>query len=317
MAELAASGSESGPGGVAFWRIFEPVFGRDFIGEVAVQRPGQEPPKTFLKVVEAADLEVAVELVQGNAVELVRLPLPAPDPSDPAELDPEPVGPPGLPDFSTSDTSSYVAEVQDWFRLFGPATRANLATPRNLSPFLDYLGAVTERALATSAAQASTFVPAGGSVQFELDMSRWVKRLADYRREVATAIASGEVDSHTVVLRTVTEPVLLGFYTDPPPEGVTVDDGGQGLLDAVTPVRLAHQAEVTKAALDFAWGELAEDLVASAESTGASIISGAKKAAGVSVAIWLLLSAAGATVLALGVGTWYALRPTPQRDTRR
>ncbi len=308
---VAASGSESGPGGVARWRIAEPDPFQAFVGEVAVQRPGGKLG-AFSAVVEAADLDEAVELVTGNAVELVRLPLPAPGPGDLPDVD-EPVDAPGLPDFSTSDTSSYVAEVQDWFRLFGPAMRANLATPRNLSPFLDYLAGVTEQAVKVASTQP---VP-GGSPQFEIDMARWVRRLSDYRREVATAIASGEVDSHSVVLRTVTEPVLLGFYSDPPPEGVTVPDSGQGLLDAVTPVRLAHQAEVTKEHLDEAWGKLADDLVESAKNVGKKIIGGVKKAAGASVAIWLLLSAAGATVLALGVGTWYALRDRGDARTRR
>ena len=226
-----------------------------------------------------------------------------------------PVKAPPLPDFSTSNTSDYVKKVQTFFRLFakkGAPFVANRATPRFLSPFLDYLAAVTDRAITTAAAQSDLFAPPGGSDQWRLDLDRWVVRLANYRREVATAIASGEIDSTSVVVNQVTAPLLLGIYSEPPPIGVKVDDGGQGILDAVTPVSLAHQADVTKATLDDAWSQLGSDLVESAKGAGKKVIGGIKTAGILSGTAWVALTAAGAAVLAIGGGTYLYFR---SRDT--
>ncbi len=217
---------------------------------------------------------------------------------------------PGTPDFSTTDTSSYVKEVQAWFQLFGPEEQENFATPRYLASFLVYLRAVTDAAKKNA--------PAGVGAQWRLDMKRWEDRLNNYFGHVLNAIASKKIDSHGATARTVAGPLLIGEYEEPPPPGVQVDESGIGILDAVTPITLAHQAEVTRTALDDAWTQLGHDLAEAATSLPSKILRTVRTAAAVSVSLWLLLSIAGATVLAVAGGAYLALRdPAKARRGKR
>ena len=229
--------------------------------------------------------------------------------------EPIPITAPPLPNFTTSNTASYVKEVQTYFRLFDPdkTGQKNIATPRFLFPFLEFLRVVTEDAEKHAPAKKGiASVPS-----FAGDMARWKERLALYTRDTHLAIAQGEIDSHTAVLHSVSAPLLLGIYSQPPPAGVKVDDEGRGILDAVTPITLAHQANVSSAVMDAAWSQLGSDLVESAGATASQVLEIGQEVVARAVGFWLLLSAAGASVIALGVGAYFAFRKPEGERARR
>ena len=115
----------------------------------------------------------------------------------------------------------------------------------------------------------------------------------------------------------VTAPLLLGIYSQPPPKGIKVDDQGRGILDAVTPITLGHQAAVAAATMRAAFAQLGGDLITSAGATADDILQIGQEAVARTVGFWLLLSAAGAAVLAVGVGAYFAFRgPTGDRVVR-
>jgi hypothetical protein len=151
----------------------------------------------------------------------------------------------------------------------GILLRNNYATPRLMGDLIDYLEHVTDQVdhklshirTACLAAQMDLATCIAGSttyMQIFGDYQSWVLRLDEYKIQTELALgrnpdASGDEDE--VFWTNVTKPLILGWFP-----GADL----QSKLDAVTPITLAWQIEVTEKAYADARTAFWKDLKQSA-----------------------------------------------------
>jgi len=187
------------------------------------------------------------------------------------------------------DISERVRSLYDYYMRLDPATgkvRENVwavypnnSTPASLAVLLAYLRRITDATHARLVEEREKIILLAGEAAIPVllqnlwtDHQRWLERLAFYEQKVTALRAidpNTPVGSGTQVAQQlghyVAEPLLLGWYPNevepfsqqPSPYSGQV---GQSTLDLYTPMTIANQMAVTKAAWEDNWNLFKKDL---------------------------------------------------------
>lgn len=143
-------------------------------------------------------------------------------------------------DWTKREIGDFVRALQDVF-----VRTAGAAIPLYMLPLLDYLDSIADAAEERLADSPSPML-AG-------DLAGWRLRSSSYRSRMNAASPSYGNE----IAVDVTGPLLLGWYPGRPQQTV---------IDAATPIQIAHAATVNAAALEDAWTRFGDDLIRAAET---------------------------------------------------